>query len=145
VVRVDGLTEARTLACVREETFFPLLPVIVPAADERPALLDRVIDFLNANEYGLRNSVWASDEAIIDRFVEEVTNAGLLKVNESHIGFAAPLATHGGTGRTGGPHGELHYPILRTSHMQGAAIVPSGTYSPAQLAEEVGLPERAAV
>ena len=145
VVRVAGLTEARTLACVREETFFPLLPVIVPAAEERDGLLDRVIDFLNANEYGLRNSVWASDEAVIDRFVEEVNNAGLMKVNESHIGFAAPLATHGGTGRTGGPHGELHYPILRTSHMQGAAIVPSGTYSPAQLAEEVGLPERAAV
>src|SRR5207248_10189313 len=84
------------------------------------------------------------DEAVIERFVEEVTNAGLLKMNESHIGFAAPLATHGGTGRTGGPQGELHYPILRTSHMQGAAIVPSGTYTPARLAEEVGLPERAA-
>ena len=77
--------------------------------------------------------------------VDEVTNAGLLKVNESHIGFAAPLATHGGTGRTGGPHGEMHYPILRTSHMQGAAIVPSGTYTPERLAAEVGLPEHAAV
>jgi acyl-CoA reductase-like NAD-dependent aldehyde dehydrogenase len=142
VVRVDGLAESRTLACVREETFFPLLPVIVPSAGEREGLLDRVIDFLNTNEYGLRNSVWASDEAVIERFVDEVTNAGLLKVNQSHIGFAAPLATHGGTGRTGGPHGELHYPILRTSHLQGAAIVPSGTYSPAQLADEVGLPER---
>ena len=145
VVRVDGLAESRTLACVREETFFPLLPVIVPTADEREGLLDRVIDFMNANEYGLRNSVWASDGRVIDRFVNEVTNAGLLKVNESHIGFAAPLATHGGTGRTGGPHGELHYPVLRTTHMQGAAIVPSGTHTPEGLRAEVGLPERAAV
>ena len=145
VVRVDGLAESRTLECVREETFFPLLPVIVPTADEREGLLDRVIDFLNTNEYGLRNSVWASDEGVIDRFVNEVTNAGLLKVNESHIGFAAPLATHGGTGRTGGPHGELHYPILRTSHLQGAAIVPSGTHTPAGLRAEVGLPERSTV
>jgi acyl-CoA reductase-like NAD-dependent aldehyde dehydrogenase len=145
VVRVDGMTEARVLACVREETFFPLLPVIVPTKDESPELLDRVIDFLNSNEYGLRNSVWAADEAVIERFAHEVTNAGLLKVNESHIGFAAPLATHGGTGRTGGPHGELHWPILRTSHMQGAAIVPSGTYTPERLAAEVGLPDRVAV
>jgi acyl-CoA reductase-like NAD-dependent aldehyde dehydrogenase len=145
VVRVDGLTEARMLECVREETFFPLLPVIVPTEDERVELLDRVIDFMNANDYGLRNSVWASDGSVIERFVHEVTNAGLLKVNESHIGFAAPLATHGGTGRTGGPHGELHHPILRTSHMQGAAIVPSGTYSPERLAAEVGLPEPAVV
>ena len=37
------------------------------------------------------------------------------------------------------------YPILRTSHLQGAAIVPSGTYSSRQLADEVGLPERITV
>ncbi|MFL5782745.1 MAG: aldehyde dehydrogenase family protein [Thermoleophilaceae bacterium] len=145
VVRVDGLTEARVLECVREETFFPVLPVIVPSAGEREGLLDRVIDFMNANDYGLRNSVWASDEQVVERFVHEVTNAGLLKVNESHIGFAAPLATHGGTGRTGGPHGELHHPILRTSHLQGAAVVPSGTYSPERLLSDVGLPDPAIV
>jgi acyl-CoA reductase-like NAD-dependent aldehyde dehydrogenase len=102
-----------------------------------------VIDFVNANDYGLRNSVWASDEQVIERVVLEVANAGLLKVNESHIGFAPPLATHGGTGRTGGPHGELHHPILRTSHLQGMAVVPSGTYSPEDLLAEVGLPEPA--
>jgi acyl-CoA reductase-like NAD-dependent aldehyde dehydrogenase len=144
-VRVDGLSESRVLSCVREETFFPVLPVIVPNAGEREGLLDRVIDFMNANEYGLRNSVWASDPSVVERFVDEVTNAGLMKVNESHIGFAAPLATHGGSGRTGGPYGEMHYPILRTSHLQGAAIVPSGTHTPERLAAEVGLPEPAAV
>ena len=133
------------LECVREETFFPLLPVIVPTDAERDGLLERVIDFMNSNAYGLRNSVWASDEYVVERFVHEVTNAGLLKVNESHIGFAAPLATHGGTGRTGGPHGELHHPILRTSHMQGAAVVPTGTHTPESLAAEVGLPEPAVV
>jgi len=145
VVRVDGLAQARTLECVREETFFPVLPVVVPSASERDGLLDRVIDFVNANEYGLRNSLWASSETVIERFVSEVSNAGLLKVNESHIGFVAPLATHGGTGLTGGPHGELHYPILRTSHMQGAAIAPSGTYTPERLRAEVGLPTSASV
>src|SRR5579875_611442 len=141
VVRIDGLAEARRFACVREETFFPLLPVIVPASEELDNLLDRVIDFLNGNEYGLRNSLWARDEEVIERFIEEVTNAGLLKVNESHIGFAAPLATHGGTGLTGGPHGELHYPALRTTHLQGVAAVPSGTFSPQQLKSAVSLPQ----
>lgn len=142
VVRVDGLTGARSLACVREETFFPLLPVIVPETNGSH-LLDRVIDFVNANEYGLRNSLWAADESVIARFAEEVTNAGLLKVNSSHIGFAPVLATHGGTGKTGGPYGELHYPILRTSHLQGAAISPSGTYSADDLLAQVSLPEGA--
>jgi acyl-CoA reductase-like NAD-dependent aldehyde dehydrogenase len=145
VVRVDGLTDARHLECVREETFFPVLPVVVPTAAEGEDLLDRTIDFLNANEYGLRNSLWTSDAEVMDRFVGEVSNAGILKVNESHIGFVPVVATHGGTGRTGGPYGELHYPILRTTHMQGAAITPCGTHTPATLAAEVGLAEPAQV
>jgi acyl-CoA reductase-like NAD-dependent aldehyde dehydrogenase len=123
---------------VREETFFPLLPVVVP--DDSDDLLDRTIRFLNANPYGLRNSLWAADDAVIERFVNEVDGAGLLKVNESHIGFAPALATHGGTGRTGGPYGELHYPILRTTHLQGAAVAPFGALSPEDLESQISLP-----
>lgn len=144
VVAVRGLWDARQLDCVREETFFPLLPVIVPERDDGD-LLDEVIRFLNANEYGLRNSLWAADPDVIERFSTEVSNAGLLKVNESHIGFAPVLATHGGTGRTGGPFGELHYPVLRTSHLQGIAMSPHGTYSPEDLVAQVSLPEPATV
>ena len=140
VVRVSGLEDARSLNCVREETFFPLLPVVVPRGGGDASLLDEVITFLNANPYGLRNSLWSSDEEIVERFVTEVHNAGLLKVNDSHIGFSPVLATHGGTGATGGPYGELHYPILRTSHLQGAAIAPSGTYSAEDLLAQISLP-----
>lgn len=139
VIRVDGLEDARRLSCVREETFFPMLPVVVPEGNG-VGLLDRVIDFLNANPYGLRNSLWADDEQVVARFVDEVHNAGLIKVNESHIGFAPVLATHGGTGRTGGPYGELHYPILRTSHLQGAAVAPCGMFSADELLAQISLP-----
>jgi acyl-CoA reductase-like NAD-dependent aldehyde dehydrogenase len=142
VIRIDGLEETRRLACVREETFFPMLPVIVPDAGDGD-LLDRVIAFVNANVYGLRNSFWAADEAVIDTWVNEVHNAGLLKVNDSHIGFAPVLATHGGTGLTGGPYGELHYPILRTSHLQGASVAPSGAFSAEDLLGQISLPEAA--
>ncbi|MFE0047991.1 aldehyde dehydrogenase family protein [Streptomyces albireticuli] len=127
VVRVDGLRGARGVRAVREETFFPLLAVVVP--DERDGsgeLLDDVIAFVNANEYGLRNSLWSGDDKVVNAFVRRVTNAGLLKVNESHIGFAPYLGTHGGTGRTGGPFGELNYPILRTSHLQGVSVAKPG-------------------
>jgi acyl-CoA reductase-like NAD-dependent aldehyde dehydrogenase len=138
VLRVDGLARARDLAAVREETFFPLLPVVVPtvvstvvptasdtgdadaAADA--ALLDEVIAFINANRYGLRNSLWAEDPAVIEAVASRVHNGGLLKVNDSHIGFVPALSTHGGTGLTGGPYGELNYPLLRTSHLQGISI-----------------------
>jgi acyl-CoA reductase-like NAD-dependent aldehyde dehydrogenase len=132
------------LSCVREETFFPMLPVVVPDGSEDD-LLDRVIAFVNANVYGLRNSLWSADDEVVDRFITEVHNAGLLKVNDSHIGFAPVLATHGGTGLTGGPYGELHYPALRTSHLQGASLVPSGVFGPEDLEAQISLPKHAAV
>lgn len=117
VLRVDGLAGAREIAAVAEETFFPLLPVIVP--ERGPDLLDRVVGHVNANRYGLRNSLWATDEAVIDRFLARTRNGGVLKVNDSHLGFVPHLPTHGGTGLTGGAFGEANYPALRTSHLQG--------------------------
>lgn len=152
VVRIDGLPAAATHRVVREETFFPLLPVVVPepgggggggggagggdsgggggrSADD-PDLLDRMIAFLNANRYGLRNSLWARDPVVIDQFVARVTNGGNLRVNESHLAFHRVLPTHGGAGLTGGVWGEANYPILRTSRLQAAVIAP-GHDSPA--------------
>jgi len=122
VVRVNGLTDSRQLDIVRHETFFPLMPVVVPGAGSDGALLDEIIRFVNANEYGLRNSLWAREESVISRFVGRVSNGGLLKVNDSHIGFLPYLPTHGGTGLTSGIHGEANYPILKTSHLQGVSI-----------------------
>ncbi|MGO9320610.1 MAG: aldehyde dehydrogenase family protein [Solirubrobacteraceae bacterium] len=118
VIRVDGLAHARELSCVREETFFPMLPIIVPD-EQGPELLEQALRFMNTNAYGLRNSLWSSDEHVIETFVRGLSNGGLLKINDSHVGFVPILATHGGTGRTGGPTGELNYAILRTTHWQG--------------------------
>lgn len=132
VLRVDGLAHARELDAVREETFFPLIPVVVPGCDEHTDdddLLDQLIAFVNTNKYGLRNSLWASNTEVIDRYVAAVVNGGLLKVNESHIAFSAPLPSHGGTGVTGGAFGEANYPVLRTTHLQGVAIS-DGTQPP---------------
>lgn len=126
VVRIDGLRGARELRCVREETFFPLLPLVVASdCGDDDALLDVLIDWLNDNPYGLRNSVWAADPGVVDAFALGVRNGGLLKINDSHVGFSRFLGTHGGTGMTGGPHGELHYPMLRTSHLQGISFGPA--------------------
>ncbi|HEX8648100.1 MAG TPA: aldehyde dehydrogenase [Thermoleophilaceae bacterium] len=121
VIRVDGLERAAELRCVREETFFPLLAIVVPDERSDAELLDEVVDFVNANPYGLRNSLWATDPGVVSRFVGQVVNGGMIKVNESHVGFVPYLATHGGTGMSGGPFGELNYPVFRTSHLQGVS------------------------
>jgi acyl-CoA reductase-like NAD-dependent aldehyde dehydrogenase len=119
VIRIDGLERAGGLSCVREETFFPLMPVIVPGPSPDDRLFEDMVEFINGNKYGLRNSIWTGDERIARRFADSITNGGQLRVNDSHIGFSPVLATHGGTGQTGGPYGELNYLGLRTSHLQG--------------------------
>ncbi|MFF0490565.1 aldehyde dehydrogenase family protein [Nocardia sp. NPDC004068] len=121
VLRVDGLETARELSAVREETFFPLLPIVVPESGRGEDLLDDVIEFVNANHYGLRNSFWTGSDDVARRFSVEVVNGGQLKINDSHIGFTSYISTHGGTGRTGGAYGELNYVGLRTTHIQGVA------------------------
>jgi acyl-CoA reductase-like NAD-dependent aldehyde dehydrogenase len=111
----------RRFDIVREETFFPLLPVVVPAPAPDDELLDQVIDLVNTNAYGLRNSLWAGSGEVIDRYVTHVRNSGLLKINDSHIGFLPYVPTHGGTGLTSGAFGEGNYPMLKTSHVQGVS------------------------
>ncbi|WP_327705330.1 aldehyde dehydrogenase family protein [Streptomyces decoyicus] len=122
VLRVDGLAGARRVDAVREETFFPLLPVVVAEPGDDEHVLGRMVAFLNENAYGLRNSVWARERRVVDRFVRDVRNGGLLKVNDSHVGFLPCLPTHGGTGLTGGVYGEANYPPLRTSRLQGVSV-----------------------
>jgi acyl-CoA reductase-like NAD-dependent aldehyde dehydrogenase len=122
VVRVPGLDLARKLRAVREETFFPLLPIVVPDACPDHELLAKMVQFMQDNPYGLRNSLWALDPAVIDTFCGGLRNGGILKVNDSHVGFAPHLPTHGGTGLTGGPYGDLSHIAARTSRLQGISI-----------------------
>jgi acyl-CoA reductase-like NAD-dependent aldehyde dehydrogenase len=122
VVRVDGLERASELRCVREETFFPLLPIVVPEEESDDAVLEAMIDFVEADEYGLRTSLWVKDEDVREAFLAGVTRCGTIRVNESHMGFSPPMATHGGTGRSGGPFGGLNYPALTCSHLQGVSM-----------------------
>ena len=134
VIRIDGLRSARDLTAVKHETFFPLLPIIVADDIDQERLLDECIEFVNSNLYGLRNSLWSSDAAVVNKFIAEVTNGGLLQINDSHIAFRAPLPTHGGTGLTGGVFGEANYPILRTTRLQGVCVV-DGIKAPRSLLE----------
>ncbi|MFG2873266.1 aldehyde dehydrogenase family protein [Streptomyces sp. NPDC048338] len=124
VVRVDGMRGARSLSVVRDETFFPLLPIIVPEAGSSDEdLLVEVLEFVNSNAYGLRNSVWSGDPEMVGRFLDGVTNAGNLKINDSHSGFVPFLPNQGGPGLTGGAFGEASHPMLRTTRLQGVSIL----------------------
>ncbi|WP_327063516.1 aldehyde dehydrogenase family protein [Kitasatospora purpeofusca] len=128
LLRVGDLRAAAQMRAVAEETFFPLMCVIAPqdTASDTPAddegLLETFLAFVNANRYGLRNSLWARDPHVIERFTDEVTNGGVLKVNDSHIATLPVLPIIGGTGLSGGVFGEANIPFLRTTRLQGISI-----------------------
>jgi len=117
VARVDGLEVAQTIESIFEETFFPLLHLVIADGGGKDPLGD-AIAFLNANPYGLRNSLWSPDPAVADRFIDEMRGGGILKINESHVGVVPAMPTHGGTGLSGGPFGEAAIPLLRTCRLQ---------------------------
>ncbi|GAB1689872.1 aldehyde dehydrogenase family protein [Krasilnikovia sp. M28-CT-15] len=123
IVRLDGLAGARSLSVVRDETFFPLLPIIVPAARDDTALCNEVLEFVNSNAYGLRNSVWTTGAQTIEAFLRGVTNGGTLKINDSHSGFLPFLPNQGGPGLTGGVFGEASHPMLRTTRLQAVSVL----------------------
>ncbi|NUT95014.1 MAG: aldehyde dehydrogenase family protein [Saccharothrix sp.] len=127
LLRVDGLARARGLRAVRSETFFPLLTVVVP--EPGGDLLDEMLAFVTSNPYGLRNSLWARDPAVVDRFVRDVRSCGQIRVNDSHLAGVAHLSNHGGPGLSGDRFGELNFPMLRTSRLQGVSVA-SGLAQP---------------
>ena len=114
VLSIEDIQIAEGLRCIEEETFFPLLPVVTYHKRE----LDRVLQIVNTSAHGLRASIWSDDDHEIKRFVETVSNCGILKINDSHTGMTKGMPTHGGTGVTGGAFGELNMPMVRTSHAQ---------------------------
>ncbi|MGW6447621.1 aldehyde dehydrogenase family protein [Lentzea sp. NPDC055074] len=124
VLRIDGLDLARRTPAVREETFSPLLPVVVPEGHD--GLFDEVLEFVGSNRYGLRNSFWVEDERLIAAITAGVTTGGVVNVNDSHSAFRPFLPTHGGTGLTGGVFGEANYLMLRTTRLQGVNVKRGG-------------------
>lgn len=120
VIRVED-ENADRFKCIREENFFPLIPLVkvgTQSGDDEE-IFRTMMRFVNTNRYGLRSSVWAQSPRYIRRFAAHIDNSGTLRINSKHIAFSAFLGTHGGTRLSGGPYGEINYVWEKTSHMQG--------------------------
>jgi acyl-CoA reductase-like NAD-dependent aldehyde dehydrogenase len=120
LIKVDNCESALDMKCVKEEIFFPLLPLIkVSGTDDD--IFKKMIAFVNTHNYGLRTSLWIANAKYTRKFAKEIDNCGIFRINSRHIGFSYYIATHGGTKKSGGPFGEMNYFWQKTSHLQGVS------------------------
>ncbi len=119
LLRILSGEKAMGMKCVKEENFFPLLPLIRVSGASDKEIFEKMISIARSNEYGLRTSVWVGSNYYTRKFVKSIDNSGLLRINSRHVDFSLYLSTHGGTGKTGGPFGEMNYVWQKTSHLQG--------------------------
>ena len=81
-------------AAVREESFGPLLPVVVVASD------DEAIAKANDCRYGLTGSIWTRDERAAERIAAKL-RTGVVTVNNHSFTGAIPLLPWTGVAETG--------------------------------------------
>ena len=89
LTRVD-----HAMRCMREETFGPLLPVMVVDS------LDEAIRLANESEFGLTASGWTRSRRTARRLAEDL-HAGTVTINDHLFSFGEPTATWGGVKKSG--------------------------------------------
>lgn len=124
LLQIDDCAAFINMLCYQHEIFFPLIPLVKLGDKKMPdeEIADKMIDLVERNKYGLRVSIWIKNKYFKNRFINEINNCGSIRFNSRHIGFSKYISTHGGTGLTGGPLGELNYMCLRAGHLQGISI-----------------------
>ena len=81
-------------AIVTEESFGPLLPVMIVASD------DEAISRANASRFGLTGSIWTKDERAAERMAAKL-RTGVITINNHSFSGAIPLLPWTGVGESG--------------------------------------------
>lgn len=118
LIQIDNYEKALEMKCIKEEIFFPLLPLVRISGDDE-TVFEKMIYLVNSHGYGLRVSLWISSAKYLRKFAKLIDNCGIFRINSRHIGFSYYLSTHGGTRKSGAPFGEMNYLWQKTSHLQG--------------------------
>lgn len=118
LLEISDIESAFNMRCIKEEIFFPLLPLIIVKGDDEE-VFKNMVQFVNKHNYGIRVSLWISSVRYMRKLIKHIDNCGMLRINSRHINFSPYLSTHGGTRKSGGPFGEMNYFWQKTSHLQG--------------------------
>jgi acyl-CoA reductase-like NAD-dependent aldehyde dehydrogenase len=120
--------EIFNMKIVKEENFFPVIPLIKVKSFKRDKkesdkeIFDKMLEIAYKNEYGLRASVWVKSICYKKKFIKYIDNCAMLRINSRHIDFSFYLPAQGGVGKTGGPYGEASFLIQKITHLQGISL-----------------------
>lgn len=120
--------EMFNMKLVKEENFFPVIPIIKVKSSKKikkeidEEIFHKMLEIAQKNEYGLRASVWVKSAYYTRQFMKHIDNCALLRINSRHIAFSLYLPGQGGVGKTGGPYGEASYLVQKTTHLQGISL-----------------------
>jgi len=121
-------SEIFNMKLVKEENFFPVIPIIKVKSSKKidkekdKEIFQKMLNFTQQNEYGLRVSVWVKSHFYTKRFIKYIDNCAMLRINSKHIDFSLWLPGHGGTRKTGGPYGEASFLVKKMTHLQAISL-----------------------
>ena len=107
---------------VVDESFFPILPVVVVNARTDEEVMDRIKELLQRTQYRLRLSAWGRSREFAAWVRDLRLGYGLTKMNASHTEFVAGLPTQGGRGLSGDVGAEANYPLIRTTYIEAFSV-----------------------
>jgi len=120
--------ELFNMKIVREENFFPVIPLIKVKSYKKSKkesdkeIFCKMLEISDKNEYGLRASVWVKSVCYTKQFIKHIDNCAMLRINSRHIDFSFFMPAQGGVGKTGGPYGEASFLIQKITHLQGISL-----------------------
>lgn len=120
--------EIFNMKIVREENFFPVIPLIKVKScknNKKEAdreIFDKMLEIADKNEYGLRASLWIKSAYYTKLFIKHIDNCAMFRINSRHVDFSFWLPAQGGVRKTGGPYGEASFLIQKITHLQGISL-----------------------
>lgn len=121
--RVSGETASRA-ACMREEIFGPVLPVLTYEK------MQEALDFINAGEHPLALYIFTEDRDVRDRVLEHTCSGGVC-VNDTARHPVNPRLPFGGVGHSGMGRYHGKYGFDTFTHLRAVYEKPPGRSTPA--------------
>ncbi|MBK9142358.1 MAG: aldehyde dehydrogenase family protein [Candidatus Melainabacteria bacterium] len=108
-----------SMAVMQEETFGPVLPVMVVESE------DDVVDLVNNSQYGLTASIWGKNLKRAENIARDL-DVGTVFINDCLFSHAAPQLPWGGVKKSGFGRTHSHFGLLDLVNIKHISIDAAG-------------------